>query len=160
MAMGNLSQPMKKFRCRKANGFSLAEVAASSFLVILLAIFTVDICLLIFGCSVNDKACRDVVRAAAQQPNAVKALQFATASANNHKTDGFFVSPVTLPSGIVYQDYGGNPPAGETPYVSATTAVTVHLLAPIYFFGASFTDQMTFTQTYTSPIIKTKYVLP
>lgn len=145
---------------RKSRAFSLAEVAASSFLVILLAIFTADICLLIFGCSVNDKACRDVVRAAAQQPNAVKALQFATASANNHKTDGFFVSSVTLPNGLVYQDFGGNPPAGETPYVSATTAVTVHLLAPIYFFGASFTDHITFTQTYTSPIIKTKTIQP
>lgn len=158
--MKNLRRAGRVEWVRNSRAFSLAEVAASSFLVILLAIFTADICLLIFGCSVNDKACRDVVRAAAMQPNATKALQFATASANNHKTDGFFISAVTLPSGIVYQDYAGSPPAGETPYVSATTQVTVHLLAPLYFFGASFTDQIVFTQTYTSPIIKTKYVAP
>jgi hypothetical protein len=145
-------------RCCK--GFSLAEVAATSFLFVMLGVFAADICLLIFGCSVNDKACRDVVRAAAQQGTAAKALQFATASVKNHKTDGFFISPVTLVGGQVnYQDFAGNPPAGQTPYVQATTQVTVTLPTPIFFFGAGFNNQMTFTQTYTSPIIGTKYIL-
>lgn len=141
-------------------GFSFPEVAATAFLIIILTIFTADICLLIFACSVNDKACRDVVRAAAQQPNAAKALTFAQASAINHKTDGFFLSPVQLINGINYQDFGGAPPAGETPYVQCTTRIIVTLPAPLYFFGQSFTNKFSFDQTYTSPIIKTKYVLP
>ncbi|MBK7840595.1 MAG: prepilin-type N-terminal cleavage/methylation domain-containing protein [Candidatus Obscuribacter sp.] len=65
---------------RSRSGFSLIEVMISGFLLVLLAVFAADLCLLIFGCSVNDKCCRDVVRAAAQQPNAIKALQFAQAS--------------------------------------------------------------------------------
>jgi hypothetical protein len=145
---------------KRSGGFSLAEVAVSSFLVILLAIFTADICLLIFGCSVNDKACRDVVRAAAQQPTAQKALLFAQASVANHKTDGFFISPITLVNGVNYQDFAGNPPPGQTPYVQVITQVTVTLPAPLYFFGQSFTNVVQFKQIYTSPIIKTKYVLP
>jgi len=101
-----------------------------------------------------------VVRAAAQQPNAPQALQFAQASAKNHQTDGIFISPIKLVNGVNYQDFGGNPPLGEAPYVQATTQVTVTLPAPIYFFGATFTNQFNFSQTYTSPIVKTKYILP
>jgi len=119
----------------------------------------VNICLLIFGCSVNDKACRDVVRAAAKQPTYAQALQFAQAELKMHTTDGNFVSPIQLVNGLTYQDFGGNPPPGQTPYVQATTSVVVTLPAPIYFFGSSFTNQFTFSQTYTSPIIRTKYVL-
>lgn len=122
-------------------------------------VLAADISLLIFGCSVNDKACRDVVRAAAQQSNANQSLQFAIAEVKNHKTDGFFISPIQLISGVNYQDFGGSPPPGQCPYVQATTSVNVTLPAPLYFFGASFTNQVQFSQTYTSPIIKTKYTL-
>ncbi len=94
------------------------------------------------------------------QPNASKAQLFAQASCKNHKTDGYFISPITILGGVDYHDYGGNPPAGETPYVTVTTAVTVTLPAPIYRFGASLTNQLQFRQTYTSPIIKTKHILP
>ena len=148
---------MKKLR--KITGLSFPEVAASSFLVIILAVFTADISLIIFAVSVNDKACRDVVRAAAQQATAAQAMVFAQASVKNHKTDGIFISPIQL-SQFIYNDYGGNPPAGACPFVTVTTLVNVTLPAPLYFFGASFTNQLQFSQTYTSPIIRTKYILP
>jgi hypothetical protein len=144
---------------RRCTGLSFPEVAASSFLGIMLAIFTADISLIIFGVSVNDKACRDVVRAAAQQATAPQAMLFAQASVRNHKTDGVFVSPIVL-TVLNYNDYGGSPPPGTTPFVQATTTVKVTLPAPLYFFGASFTNKLQFSQTYTSPIIKTKYILP
>jgi hypothetical protein len=144
---------------RQRRGFSFAEVAASAFLMVILAIFTADICLLIFACSVNDKACRDVVRAAAQQPNAQQALLFAQAAVKAHQTDGFFISPINLVT-VTYQDFAGNPPVGMTPYVQVITQVNVTLPAPLYFFGASFTNHISFSQIYTSPIIKTKYILP
>jgi hypothetical protein len=127
--------------------------------VIILAVFTADISLIIFAVSVNDKACRDVVRAAAQQATAAKAMLFAQASVKNHATDGIFVSPIVL-TVLNYNDYGGNPPAGATPFVQATTTVKVTTPAPLYFFGATFTNKFQFSQTYTSPIIKTKYILP
>lgn len=144
---------------RKAAGFSFAEVASTSFLIVLLAVFIVSICLLVFACSVNDQACRDAVRAAAQQLNASTATTFAQASVTNHKTDGFFIGKIQLAS-VTYNDFGGNPPTGQCPYVQVTTSVNVTLPVPLYFFGASFTNQFTFSQTYTSPIIKVKYTLP
>lgn len=145
--------------CRNAKAFSFAEVAATSFLIVILAVLLIDVCLLIFACSVNDKACRDAVRAAAQQPTAQKAQLFAQASVTNHKTDGFFISPIQL-VGFNYNDFGGNPPASQCPYVQVTTSVNVTLPAPLYFFGASFTNHFQFSQIYTSPIIKTKIILP
>ena len=121
---------------------------------------TADLALAIFACSVNDKACLDVVRSAAQQSTAAQALLFAQAEVKNHKTDGFFISPITLVGGVInYQDFAGAPPVGQTPYVQATTTVHVVLPMPLYFFGASFTNNLQFSQTYTSAIIKTKYAL-
>jgi hypothetical protein len=147
-------------RVWNSNGFSFAEIAATSFLIIILAVFCTDITLLIFANSVNDKACRDVVRAAAQQPTASLALQFAQASVKQHQTDGIFISPISLVGGVNYQDFGGNPPQGQAPYVQVTSQVTVTLPSPLYFFGATFTNKFNFAQTYTSPIVKTKYILP
>jgi hypothetical protein len=156
-----MTATLRTSRARNHKAFSLAEVAATSFLFVMLGVFTANICLLIFGCSINDKACRDVVRAAAQQSTAAKALQFAVASVKNHKTDGFFISTISLVGGTInYNDFAGNPPAGQTPYVQVTTQVTVTLPCPIFFFGAGFGNQFNFTQTYTSPIIGTKYILP
>jgi hypothetical protein len=144
----------------RRTGFTFPEIAISAFLIVLLAVFAADIAILIFACSVNDKDCRDVVRAAALQPNVNQAQLFAAASCKNHKTDGFFISPIYLVGGVNYVDFGGNPPVGQTPYVQCTTAVDVTLPAPLVFFGATFTNKMTFKQMYTSPIIKTKYLLP
>ncbi len=149
----------KRSASRMISGTSFPEVAASSFLIILLAVFTADISLIIFAVSVNDKACRDVVRAAAQQSTAAKAMIFAHASVKNHQTDGIFISPITL-TALNYNDYGGNPPTGTTPFVQCTTMVNVTLPAPLYFCGASLTNHFQFSQIYTSPIIKTKYILP
>ena len=142
----------------KNSGFSLAEVAITSFLIIFFTALSADLALLIFACSVNDKACRDVVRACAQQTNAADSAAFAAAETKNHKTDGVFISPIRLVA-VTYQDFAGTPPAGKTPYVQATTSVNVTLPLPLLFFGLSFTNNMSFSQTYTSPIIKTKYVL-
>jgi hypothetical protein len=144
---------------RSSKGASFAELAVSSFLVIILCGFACDICLLIFGCSVNDRACRDATRAAAQAADSAKAWQLADGSVKNHKTDGVMISPVKLIT-VNYNDYGGNPPAGECPYVSVWTQVQVKLPVPLYFFGASFANDMTYTQCYTSPIVRTRYVLP
>lgn len=153
---------MKKLhlsRCRNSVGFSFIEVAISSFLVIILAVIAINISILVFACAVNDKACRDAVRAAAQQPNAAKAQNFALASIKNHKTDGFFISQIQL-TNFNYNDFGGAPPPGQCPLVQVTTSVDVTLPAPLIFFGASLTNKMKFSQIYTSPIIKTKVVMP
>jgi len=144
---------------RNTSGFSFIEVAISSFLVMILAVIAINISILVFACAVNDKACRDAVRAAAQQPNAAKAQNFAIASIKNHKTDGFFISQIQL-TNFNYNDFNGAPPPGQCPLVQVTTSVDVTLPAPLIFFGTSLTNKMKFSQIYTSPIIKTKVVMP
>ncbi len=151
---------LSQLQSRNSKAFSLAEVAVSAFLVMVLAVLSINIAILVFACSVNDKACRDAVRAAAQQPNAAKARVFALASIKNHKTDGFFLSQIQL-TNFNYNDFNGNPPpVGLCPLVQVTTSVNVTLPAPVIFFGASLTNKITFSQIYTSPIIKTKIVMP
>lgn len=153
---------MKKLhlsKYRNSSGFSFIEVAISSFLVMILAVIAINISILVFACAVNDKACRDAVRAAAQQPNAAKAQNFAIASIKNHKTDGFFISQIQL-TNFNYNDFNGAPPPGQCPLVQVTTSVDVTLPAPLIFFGTSLTNKMKFSQIYTSPIIKTKVVMP
>ncbi|RTL44581.1 MAG: hypothetical protein EKK48_04845 [Candidatus Melainabacteria bacterium] len=153
---------MKKLhlsKYRNSSGFSFIEVAISSFLVMILAVIAINISILVFACAVNDKACRDAVRAAAQQPNAAKAQNFALASIKNHKTDGFFISQIQL-TNFNYNDFNGAPPPGQCPLVQVTTSVDVTLPAPLIFFGTSLTNKMKFSQIYTSPIIKTKVVMP
>jgi hypothetical protein len=148
-------------RNRRARGMTFIEIAATSFLAVLFTLLGVDVCLLLFGCYVNDATCRDAARAAAQASDSAKGLAFATAAVKARVTDGHFVSqPILTPGGFVYQDFGGQPPANDTPYVTATTKVTVTLPVPITFFSATFINSMDFTQTYTFPIVRTKYLLP
>lgn len=147
---------------KRNSGFSFLEVATSSFLVMVLIILTINVCLLIFGCQINDTACRDAARAASLAPDSTKAWNLAMASVRSHKTDGTFIGTITLLPGAAfqYQDFGGAVPAGQCPFVRVTTRTRVTLPVPIYFFGASFSNVFDFSQTYTSPIVKTKYLLP
>jgi hypothetical protein len=140
---------------------SFIEIAATSFLAVLFTLLGVDVCLLLFGAYVNDAACRDAARAAAGASDSAKGQAFALAAVQARVTDGIFIGkPTLVQGGFIYQDFGGSPPANETPYVTATTKVTVKLPVPITFFSATFIDKMDFTQTYTFPIVKTKFLLP
>jgi hypothetical protein len=157
---GSASQRSKK-GIRSNTGMTFIEIAATSFLAILFTLLGVDVCLLLFGAYVNDAACRDAARAAAQASDSAKGQAFAQAAVKARLTDGNYVGqPVLVPGGFVYQDFGGQPPINDTPYVTATTMTTVKLPAPITFFSATFINKMDFTQTYTFPIVKTKQLLP
>lgn len=148
-------------RRRPGAGFSFAEVAATAFFVICFAALGVDIAILTFSASINDSACRNAARAAAQGSDLTKATAMANAAVKAHKTDGYFISQPTITM-LNYQTFGGTPPAGETPFVQVKTEVTVKLPVPILFFGVTFNDNqdMVFQQTYAYPIIKTKILMP
>jgi hypothetical protein len=148
-------------RSKRVIGFSFAEVAATSFFVIVFAALGVDIAILTFAASINDSACRNAARAAAQGSDYTKATALANAALKTHKTDGFFISQPVI-TFFDYQTFGGSPPAGETPYVQVRTEVVVKLPVPILFFGVTFNDDqdMVFKQMYAYPIIKTKILMP
>lgn len=146
---------------RSSKGFSFAEVAATAFLAVVLLMIGVDVTLLIFAATVNDSACRNACRAAAQGSDFTKATALANAALRSHRTDGFFISQPTI-THFEYQTFGGSPPADETPFVQVRTEVTVRLPVPIFFFGATFNDNndLVFQQLYSYPIIKTKILMP
>lgn len=153
-----------KFRTRNTRpekGLSFAEVSVTAFFVIVFAAMGVDLALLIFSASVNDAACRNAARAAAQGSDYGKALALARAALKANRTDGHFITQPAI-THFEYQLFGNNPPANETPYVQVRTEVTVRLPVPIMFFGANFNggNNLIFKQIYAYPIVKTKILMP
>lgn len=141
----------------------MVEVAASALFVVVLALLGLDLALAVLGASMNDSACRDAARAAAQANDSSKSLQMAQAALKGHKTDGFFVAQPAigaLAGDFVYQDFGGSPPANVSPYVTVTTACNVRVPAPLFFYGAEFLQNGTllFRQRYTFPIVKSRLI--
>jgi Flp pilus assembly protein TadG len=146
----------------KERGSSIIELASILCLLTVVALLCADIGMIALASSLNDQACRDAARAAAQGSNMDEALKMATASVKSHEADGYFITSPTIPEGgLVYEDYGGRPPQDESPYVEVTTTSTVRVPAPIIFFGAKFGDGGTinFSRKYTFPIVRTQLVI-
>ncbi len=150
------------FRKRK-QGSAVIEIVITLSLMIVLAALGADLSLITYAMFLNDQACRDATRAAAQQSSSATALQAAQVQIKVHATDGFFVSQPQLVSqsspNFVYNDYAGNVPANQSPYVTVTTSVNIKLPAPIFFWGNNFmpNGSMKFVRQYTYPIIKEKF---
>lgn len=147
-------------RNRKAHGVaSFIEIIASALFIIILALFGMDICMAIFGATMNDHACRDAARAASGASPAATAQALALTALKAYPTDGHFITTPQL-VGFDYHDFGGNPPADTSPYVSVTTKTIVSIPAPIFFFGATFIKdgKAQFLQQYTFPIVKSQMI--
>jgi Flp pilus assembly protein TadG len=133
-----------------------------SIFLAIMAMFSADVGIVIFASAVNDRACRDACRAAAQADNYATSLKLAQAAVKAHKGDGYFISqPIVDTSKFVYQDYAGSPPPDTSPFVSVTTNTTVKIPAPVVFVGINYgtNGSMTFSKTYTFPIVKTQLYL-
>ena len=147
---------------RAASGVaSFIEIIASALFLVVLALLGMDICLAIFGCSMNDHACRDAARAASSANSSAKALSLAQAALKMYQPDGYFISqPQLVASGFEYNDFNSAPPPDTSPYVTVTTRCIVRVPAPIFFYGATFIKdgQAQFTQRYTFPIVQTRFV--
>lgn len=147
---------------RPGKGHNLIELAMLSLLFVVIALLCLDVGYLILGSQVNDRACRDAARAAAQADNSYTALQLAQAAVAPHKGDGYYVgSPTVDRSSFTYEDFGGNPPPNTSPYVSVTTNCSIHLPAPVLFAGSRFGNfsGLQFSKTYVFPIVKTQLYL-
>lgn len=147
---------------RAAEGHVLVELSMITVLLVIVAVLCANVGIMSLASSMNDSACRDAARAAAQASSRTAALNQAQAALKAHKTDGYFVSQPTInTSDFVYEDYSGSPPDNTSPYVQVTTSSTVRVPAPILFFGAQFGKDgtMTFNRTYTFPIVRTQLYL-
>lgn len=147
---------------RGSRAHSLVEVSLLSVLFVVIAILCLDVGYVMMASQLNDRACRDAARAAAEADNYLSSLQMAQAAVIPHKGDGYWVTnPKVATSKFVYQDFSGSPPTNVSPYVTVTTDCDVRIPAPIFFLGASFKANgiMSFTKTYTFPIVKTTLYL-
>lgn len=146
----------KTLRSRRAN--AILELAIISPLFVVMSLFCVDIFILTTGSGINERACRDAARMAGQSTNYAGALLLAQAGVKPYQGDGYYVtSPTVNTASFVYNDFGGSPPANTSPYVSVTTSCQVHIPVPIFLYGLKSMNQgnMTFTKTYTYPIVTT-----
>lgn len=155
------SVQMRQIRPKKAH--TLIELSMLAVLFVVMSVLCLDMGYVIMGSQMNDRACRDAARAAADADNYATALQLARAAVVPHRGDGYFVSSPTVDSSqFSYQDFGGSPPPNTSPFVSVTTSCDIRLPAPIFFLGSSFGSSgvMNFRKTYIFPIVKTTLYLP
>ncbi len=149
-------------RSRRTHGHSIIELAMLSVLFSIFAVFALDIGFVLLGSQMNDEACRDAARAAAQGSDYINSIRLARAALASHKPDGYYVTQPTLDAGaFVYEDFTGSPPPDTSPYVKVTTTTSVRIPAPVFFIGASFGKDgtMQFSKSYTFPIVKTTLYL-
>lgn len=145
------------FRSRRRSGAILLELAIGALFLMTLLAMTTDISLMMVAYHVNERTCKEACRAAAQQRTASGALAAAGTAIAITRGDGNFVTdPILKTEKFVYQDYGGDPSAGE-PYVSVTTEVTVNLPIPVFYFGENLSELLKsswkFQKSYTYPIV-------
>lgn len=143
-------------RLRRSKKGTLAlELAATSVFLLGFTLISLDIGLLLFGASVNDRACRDACRAAAQARNATDATKLANAVLARHRVQGMVTAP-TLVS-LTFNDFGGNPPADESPVVTVVTTCNSTLpFAPPQLLGGLLNNRLTYNQSYTFPIVRAR----
>ena len=146
----------------RSKGNTIIELATISSLLVVVALFCANIGIISMGAALNDQACRDACRAAAQGSNLTEATNMAKASLKAHVADGYFITtPAMVPGMLVYQDFAGSPPPDTSPYVEVSTSNTVKIPAPVLFFGAKFGQggTMKFTKKYSFPIVRTTLYL-
>src|SRR5277367_6292573 len=81
---------------RSASGSLMMEVSIIASMVSVVAVFCANLGMVSLASSINDSACRDAARAAAQGGNSANALQLAQAAIKAHATDGYFISQPTI----------------------------------------------------------------
>ncbi len=155
---------------RRQRGSSIVELGAIAFIMPVVMLICVNVGVMVFAAYLNDSACRDAARAAAERSSASDAYQVANIVVKNHSaTCGGLISSLILlgaAPGPLTSSTGGDfefnnfsdPVTGqslidEAPYVKVTTQLLASLPAPIVFDGTSFTNQVKFRQSYTFPII-------
>jgi len=138
------------------------DLTLTTMLVSALGAIGANATVIILACNVNDAACRDAARAAAQTTSATQALMAAQTQLNIHSHGAFFVTQPALSStsapDFVYNDFGGSPPPDTSSFVAVTTIVNINIPAPIIFFGTKFgSGPIVYRKRYVFPIVKEKF---
>lgn len=147
----------------KNSGQLVVELAVACLLFLPISILGFSTLVCQMAVSINDRACSDAARIAAEASDYSGALKRAQAIIVTHKTSGPMFGPVRLDAAkFIFEDYAGNPPVNAYPYVSVTTIMPCTVPAPIRLFGESIgtAQSVNFTRTYRFPIVKLKLYYP
>lgn len=149
---------------RNDRGSALIELAAVAWVMPVAAIIAVNVGLLVFGAYINDAACRDAVRAAAQQNNELDAKAAALRAIKQFATCSNVVSsPQVLLTGdnFVFEpflDQDGKPQTEKGPFVKVSCRLAAKLPCPIIFTASGPSDTVEFKQSYTFPLLNPNQV--
>ncbi len=141
-------------RSRKKSGSALIEIACSAFLFTIFSILSVQMGAIIYGAYLNDIACRDAARAAAQGKTSAESLSLAKAVLKSYEVKNTLLTGPTIGTDFKYEDYSGAPPAQTSPYVLVTTSTVAGLPFMPFLQQGTPAGPLTFKQTYCFPIVR------
>lgn len=145
----------RQYHIRNQKGSAIIDLGFACLSLIILAIFGLNMCFALVSFSLTDRACRDAARAAAQASTPGQATQLAQAVLRSYKSPSTLMVVQPTLAGIQFTDFGGNPPAGKSPFVAVTTRSTVKMPAPVQVFGQNvFSGTIPMQKTYIFPIVK------
>lgn len=135
------------------------ELASIAWIMPIAAMISLNAALAGFAAWVNDAACRDVARAAAQQPTKERALVAAGralkafVTRNNYTTSPELLLDDSNFNFEIFADKDGKPQLEKAPYVKVTTKMDVRLAVPVLYASDGFTNKLEFKQSYSYPIL-------
>lgn len=145
----------------RTNGMSLFELVGLGFVLILVTLMALNVGLLLFAAWLNDNACREATRAAAQQDSVEAAREAARLACQNFVTSAGSIinSPEVLLDKDHFEyetfpDEDGKPQLDKGPFVKVSTRLESRLPAPILFTASGLSNKISFAQTYTFPLIE------
>lgn len=156
-----------KKQIRNTNGSSFIEVGIASVAMAVIVFLALDAYVWMQAFMLNDIACRDACRAAAQAkgttntPAAYKsaAQNAATRELQLHSVSRPYIgNPTFVSGGFVWQDFGASnggtmPPLPQTPYVRIQSSMNVNLPIPLNAFGGLQAKPLVFQRSYSMPIV-------
>lgn len=140
---------------RRQTGSLAVELGVAVLIMIFIVAFSLNICMAMIGYTMNDRACRDAARSAAQGANLTEATTRANRILVTYQKSLPLFRNLKVDS-ITYTDFGGLPPAGVAPFVTVTTSAISNVPCPVTLFGSSAfgAGTMQFRKSYTFPIVK------
>lgn len=152
---------------RDEKGSSFIEVGIASVAMAVIVFLAMDAYVWMQAFMLNDIACRDACRAAAQSQGTTNTVaSYKTAAQNaairelslHSVTRPYIDNPTFVPSGFVWQDFGasngGNmPPSPQTPFVRVQSSMNVNLPVPLNAFGGLQAKPLVFQRSYSMPIV-------
>lgn len=152
---------------RDERGSSFIEVGIASVAMAVIVFLAMDAYVWMQAFMLNDIACRDACRAAAQaQGTTNTVLSYKTAAQNAavreltlHSVSRPYIgNPTFVPGGFVWQDFGASnggafPAVPQTPFVRVQTSMNVNLPIPIMMPGQMQSKPLVFQRSYAMPIV-------